>query len=401
MIYLDCNATTPPSRSARDAALLAIDELWANPSSPHLAGQRARALVDEARDSVASLLGAPDDQIVFTSSATESITTALMAFAGAGAGEVVCSGIEHPAVRAGAARLGLRASVARVTPDGLLDLDHFETLARRAREAAPASARIGVGAVLSLVCSQTGAIQPIREASSICDAHGLTLLIDATQALGKAPVDPAQLGGAMLCASFHKLHGIKGAGLLWITRGLRMPALFAGSQERDRRGGTEAVPAIAGAGAACAEARAWLDAPGSLEGAFARQQRFERLLRDGLEAGGASLRINGPASTGAPTPGARLWTTTSCTLDAMPAEVAVMALSRRDVMVGAGTACASGSIEPPAPLLAMGMPESEAQRTIRISMCRNTRDGELDLAATVIAMALAPDAPPARAQERA
>jgi len=397
VIYLDCNATTPPSPGARDAALRAIHTHWANPSSPHRAGQRARAIVDEARASVANLLRATDDQIVFTSSATESITTALAAFASAGAREVICSGIEHPAVRAGAARHGLQSKAARVTPDGLLDLDHFASLAKLAREEAQTGARIGVGAVLSLVCSQTGAIQPIREASSICDAHGVTLLIDATQALGKTPVDPAQLGGAMLCASFHKFHGIKGAGLLWISSAVRMPALLAGSQERDRRGGTEAVPAIAGAGAACDEARAWLDAPGSLDGAFARQHRFERRLLDGLATRGAAVRINGPASTGAPSPGARLWTTTSCTLDALPAEVAVMALSQREVMVGAGTACSSGSIEPPAALLAMGMPESEAERTIRISACRETREDELDLAATIIARTLAPEAPPARA----
>lgn len=328
MILLDANATEPLRPQARAAALAAMD-LSGNPSSVHAAGRAARAVLEAARRTVAARLGADLSGVVFTSGGTEADALAVAAL---GAGRrVVLGATEHDAIRAAAPD----AVLLPVDADGTARLDLLPTLL------APGPALL----CLMLANNETGTIQPVAEAAAICRAHGALLHVDAVQAAGRLPVDLVALGADSLAISGHKLGGIKGAGALLLRRGLDVAAVLpGGGQERGRRGGTPALPAIAAMAAA-------LDCPPPDLAA----------LRDAAERAALSCgaRVLGGAH--------RLGNTACLALPGIAAETQVIALDMAGIGVSAGSACSSGRVSRSHVLAAMGL-GALAGEAIRVSL---------------------------------
>ncbi|MGZ3408304.1 MAG: cysteine desulfurase family protein [Polyangia bacterium] len=329
-IYLDHNATTPLSATARVAMLAALDEPG-NPSSLHAEGRRAREIVERARDAVAQAVGGRREEIVFTSGGTEANNLALRLGARA-----VISAVEHPSVDGAA---GPDARRAPVDSEGRVDLERLEAL-------------VADGATLvsvQLANHEIGVVQDLPVAVAIARRHGARVHTDAVQAVGKLAVDVRALGVDALTLSAHKLGGPKGAGALWLRDGIELPALVRGGhQERERRPGTENVVGIAGFGAACAG----LTLPSSE-------------LRDRFEEGALALGAH-VAGAGA----SRVPTTSYVAFDGVPGELLMQALDLEGVAVSTGAACSSGSLEPSPVLRAIGFPEG-----IRVSIgAGNTAD---------------------------
>ncbi|MDX2116088.1 MAG: aminotransferase class V-fold PLP-dependent enzyme [Planctomycetota bacterium] len=370
--YLDNNATTRPDPAVVDAVLEALRDQWHNPSSVHRPGQAARHRVELARESVARLLGADPAELVFTSGATESIDLAIrgvLAAAPATRRTIITTPIEHEAVRDLAASLAAEGVTVRALPlleGGVVDADALDALLD------PSVALVSV----QWANNETGAIQPVERLARTCRERGVCFHTDATQWVGKMPTDVRAAGVDLLSFSAHKLHGPKGAGALYIRRGVRLRPSLRGTQERERRGGTENVPGIIGMGVASELAMAWL----------ARSDERDRLalLRDRLEhavlEAVPNARINGPR--GANT---RLWNTTNIAFPTLEAEALLLLLSERGVCASAGAACSSGSLDPSPVLLAMGVPPALAHGSVRFSLSRHTTEDEIDEAARQVA----------------
>ena len=378
MVYLDHNATTPPLPAVVDAMVDCLREDWANPSSTHRSGIAARRRIELARESVARLIGARPRDVLLCSGGTEAANLAIRGVIGeAREGvSIATSRLEHSAVRDTAALLekeGAQVHWLRHRADGVVDLDALEALLDERGEELD---------LLSLmwVNNETGVIQPIAEVGRLCREHGVRFHTDAVQAVGRMPVDVASLDVDMLSFAAHKFHGPKGAGGLFVGRGVRLrPSITGGSQERDRRGGTENVAAYAGMGVAAEHAREWLQGGDALMRSLAeRRDRFESSL------GGVfpNLVVNGEDAP-------RLWTTSNLGFPRLAAEAILMALSERGLSASAGAACASGSLEPSPVLLAMGVEERVAHGSVRFSFARDTSDDDLEAAAKMIEQVVA------------
>lgn len=378
MSYLDHNATTRPIPAVVEAMTDCLVEGWANPSSTHRDGLASRHRVELAREQVARLVGCRPRDLLLCSGGTESANLAIRGLLdGSGGRGLATSRLEHSAVRDTAERLADRGTpVHWLThrPDGLIDLDALEALL------------VAHGDELALVSvmwvnNETGIIQPIAEIGRLCREHGVRFHTDAVQAAGRMPIDLASLEVDLASVAAHKFHGPKGAGALFVGRGVRLdPQITGGGQERDRRGGTSNVPAIVGMGVAAEAAKDWLDsldptAPfAALE---SRRDRFESTIRETL-AGVVEVATNGGDAP-------RLWTTANLGFTRLAAEGMLIAMSERGVMASAGAACSSGSLEPSPILLAMGVPETVAHGSIRFSFARDTTDAEIDEAIPIVA----------------
>lgn len=334
-LYLDANASEPLRPEARAAAIAALD-LCGNPSSVHAAGRAARRLLEEARRHVAARFGAEPAGVVFTSGGTEANTLAIAAL---GQGRRVLVGAtEHPSVLAaapGADRLPVLA-------DGRLDLD------------ALARALAGPPALVCLMAAnnETGVLHPLAEAAALCRAAGALLHVDAVQAAGRVPLSLGAIGADSMAISGHKLGGPKGAGALLLAPGREIaPLIPGGGQERGRRGGTEALPAIAGLGAAAAAA-----APEAAERLAALRARLE----EGIARLAPEVRFPGQDAP-------RLPNTLCVVLPEVPAETQVIALDLAGVQVSAGAACSSGKVRRSHVLAAMGW-AADAGCAIRLSL---------------------------------
>ncbi len=361
-IDLDANATTRPDPRVVEAVGEACKTLWANPSSVHRAGQRARAAVELARQEIARLIGASPREIVFTSCATESIHLALHSMPQRGEDEVLTSRIEHAAIAEALNSCRRTPRFCAVTREGLLDLksaiDRLD----------------GASAVAThLVNNETGAIQPIEPLIAQARERSIPVLIDATQAVGRIPVDAKVLDADYVALSPHKFHGPKGVGVLYVRQGSRLSPLIGGAQELARRGGTEPVPAICGAGVAATLARTWLEDASRREDLGRLRDRLEIFIIGGVP----DVVVNGPRDR-------RIWTTTNLAIPGIDAEALLMMLSERGIGASAGAACSSGSVEPSPVLLAMGLSEEKVRGSIRFSLARNTTEHEIDRAAKII-----------------
>jgi cysteine desulfurase len=331
-LYLDANATEPMRPEAMAAMSKAL-ALPGNPSSVHAEGRAARRILEEAREAIAARFGARGRDLVFTSGGTEANALAIKGLA---AGRRVLVGAtEHPAVLAAA---GPEAGVIPVLADGTLDLS--------ALEAALASGGPALVAVMA-ANNETGVLHPIEAIAEACQRHGALLHLDAVQMPGRLPFT---LGAAdSMALSAHKLGGPKGVGALLVRPGLDpAPLLTGGGQESGRRGGTEALPAIAGFAAATA-----CPLP---EGLAA--------MRDAIEAG---ARARAPEVIIAGDNARRLPNTTSLILPGVAAETQVIALDLAGVAVSAGAACSSGKVRQSHVLAAMGF-GAEAACAIRVSL---------------------------------
>lgn len=350
--YLDANATSPLRPEARAALLEALDGSDGNASSVHRDGQRARAVVEEARAQVAALLGADPYDLVFTGSGTESNNLALYGASLAAPRDrrrIVSTAFEHPSVLEPLRDLALRGfETVTVAPDASGRVRAEEILA------AADPARTALVSTM-LANHEVGTLQPVAAIASALAGRGVLVHTDAAQACGRVPVDVASLGVDLLSVAAHKLGGPQGIGALWVRPGVRLvPHLRGGGQERGRRPGTENT-ALAAAFGAAAEAAAR-----DLQAETARV----RGLRDRLESGAcerhAGIEVHGRGAE-------RLPNTTSLTLPGIGAEEAVIAFDLEGIAVSAGPACSSGTVRGSTSLLAMGRTDGAAS-AIRISL---------------------------------
>jgi cysteine desulfurase len=360
-IYLDYNATTPVAPEAAEAMAQAVGTVFGNPSSVHRFGQRAKAALDEARSTVAALIGADPSAIVFTSGGTEADNLAIRGAAEAGGTrrQLIASAIEHEAVLATIKALGRKGWTATLLPVGARGIVTADSLrAAISRETALVS--------VMHANNEIGTIQPVAELADIAHETGALFHTDAVQTAGKIAIDVTRLGADLVSISAHKFGGPKGVGALWIRRGTRLRSpVTGGSQERGRRPGTENVPAIIGLGvaAALAHERLLADAP-----------RIA-LRRDRLESS-ILAAIRGSAVNGAPD--LRVPNTTNISFDGVEAESLLIALDLEGIAVSTGAACSSGTLAPSHVLVAMGLPPSRVQSSIRFSLGSATTDGEID-----------------------
>lgn len=362
-IYLDHNATTPLRPEVLVAMTRALRDLPGNPSSIHAEGAAARAAVETAREQVAGAIGAPRESILFTSGATESNNAALHGAVGAarcaGRRTIVTTETQHPSVSEPIDALEGRGwQVVRlgVDRDGLLDPEDF---------AAALSSDVALAALL-WANNETGVVQPVARLVEIARARGVPVHLDATQCIGKLPVDATALGADTIAASSHKQNGPKGVGLLYVRQGAAFePLLRGGGQERRRRGGTENVAGIVGLGVACELAR---------EEGTARAVRMA-VLRDRLWEG-IREKVAGARRNGAPA--SVLANTLSVLVPGAPADVLVAALDLEGIAVSAGAACHSGSVTASRTLLAMGLSIDEARCSLRFSVGYGTDEAQID-----------------------
>lgn len=377
MAYLDCNATTPLAAEALEAMLPFLTDGFANPSSAHGPGMRAKEAVGEARARVAALVGAKAQEVVFTASATEANHLAILGALRRAAEKsperrrVVVSAIEHPSTLLlveDLIRQGWEAALIPVGRDGVVDIGAAEELID------------GRTALVSVMVAnnETGVLQPAAACADLAKQAGALFHTDAVQAAGRVPLSLSGVGADLLTLSAHKMHGPKGAGALIVRKGVDVAPLIFGHQERKRRGGTENVPALVGFGVA-AELAAQALAAGKA-GEIAA-------LRDRLEAGIKALwpmaLVNGANA-------ARLPNTASVTFygdDGRPenGEELLMRLDRAGVCVSMGAACSTGGNEPSHVLTAMGLRAAEAEATLRFSLGRDA--GQADVARALDALA--------------
>ena len=405
MIYLDHAATTAVSKSVREAMLPYFSEDYGNPSSLYLFAQKAKKAVEDSRRSIAGLLGVNPREVYFTSGGTEADNWAILSafysamgkksslsgseaeqksslsdadIAGSDAAgqkqsqpHIICSAIEHHAILESckfAESLGARVSRIPVDREGFLDLEALEQA-------------ITEDTVLISVMAannEMGTIQDLRAIGEIAKKHGVLFHTDAVQAFGQIPLFLEEMGIDLLSASAHKLHGPKGVGLLVIRKGVRLPAfLHGGAQERGFRAGTENVPGIVGFAKAAEEAFA---------GMSEREKRkrelqklfFRRLLEEvpGIKITGVNpLEASGEK---------RLSGNVHICIEGIEAESLLLLLDQKGICASAGSACASGSVEPSHVLLALGKSHVEAYSGLRLSFEEDLKEEELEFTVEAI-----------------
>jgi cysteine desulfurase len=362
-IYFDHNATTPVDPTVAQAVVKALEEDFGNASSVHHFGQRAKAVLDDARSSVAVLIGAEPSEVVFTSGGTESDNFAIRGVAEAleptGRKHLIASSIEHEAVLntfKALARRGWKTTLLPVDATGIVRVESL------AEALTPETALVSV----MHANNEIGTIQPVAELARLARSRGVLFHTDAVQSVGKIPADVGALGVDLLSLSGHKFNGPKGAGALWIKRGTRIAATMTGGKhERNRRAGTENVPGLAGLGVAAQLAAGKRDV----------QSRQLGALRDRLEQGVLS-RVPGTAVNGAPE--SRVPNTTNISFEGIEAESLLIALDLEGIAVSTGSACSSGTLEPSHVLKAMGLPTHRTQNSIRISLGAGNTDSDVD-----------------------
>jgi cysteine desulfurase len=369
LIYLDHNATTAPAEAVVEAMTRALRDLAGNASSVHSFGQQAKSAIDLARGSVATLIGGETSEVVFTAGGTEADNLAIRGAAEAleatGRRELVVSGIEHEAVlqtSRALARRGWTVTTLPVDASGVISLDAVrETVSDRT-------------ALVSVMHAnnEVGTLQPVSAITEIAHERGALVHTDAVQSAGKVPLSARALGVDLLTISAHKYYGPKGVGALWIRRGVRLTAqMTGGRQERNRRAGTENVPALVGMGVAATLAVQALDTYNARTGA----------LRDRLESGVLrdvpQTAVNGARD-------GRVPNTSNISFDRVEAESLLIALDLEGVAVSTGSACSSGTLEPSHVLKAMGLGSARAQSSLRFSLGTANTEAEIDRVVSVL-----------------
>ncbi len=360
MVYLDYNATTPLCREARAAMEPFLDGIYGNPSSIHSEGRRARASVDDSRDTLAGILGVRPHEIIFTGGGTESCNLGVIGLARAHAPKgrhLITSAIEHHAVLHAMEYLqhfeGFSVDFLPVDAKGVV---HPEVLRERLR---PDTTVVSV----MHANNETGALQPIGELAEICRASDVLFHTDAVQTFGKMRVNPTELGVSALSIAAHKFHGPKGVGALYLGAGIALArTAYGGAHENTRRPGTENVAAIAGMAAA---ASAWHDDSERL-----------RPLREDLWQGIAAIA---PGAVRNGDPAGSLANTLNVSFPGADGEALLIGLDLEGVCVSSGSACMVGSVQPSHVLLAMGIPASTALATVRFSLGSGTSAEDIRL----------------------
>lgn len=361
MIYLDYNATAPLAPECKAAMLRSLDGEWGNPSSKHRAGEQAKYAVNAARAQVAKMLNGSPAEVVLTSGGTESNHHAILgALALQGPRrDVVTSAVEHPSTLQLLEDLertqGIRVTRLPVDSQGRIDPGELDDAVTEDT------------ALVTLLWAnnETGVLCAIDHAARTAKAKGALFHTDAVQAVGKVPVDLAQVPADLLSFSGHKIHAPPGIGGLFVRKGLKLPALLRGHQERGRRGGTENVPGAVALGVACELASQSLQA----------DTTRIAVLRDHLERGILQrfpfASVNGGAADRVPN-------TTNIRFGDLDGEFIVSRLDRLGVYVSQGAACTAGGTDPSHVLTAMGLDAKGALASLRFSLGRDTTLSHID-----------------------
>lgn len=361
VIYVDNNATTRTAPEVVEAMLPYFTEYYGNPSSMHFFGGQVEKQIQQARQNLADLLGADPEEIIFTSCATESDSTAIFAALRSYPEKkhIITTRVEHSAIKSLAHPLrafGYRVTEVGVDRDGHLNLDHL------------ADAITDQTAIISVMWAnnETGVIFPLEKIVELAHSRGVVFHTDGVQAIGKIPVDLRRIKVDMLSLSGHKLHAPKGIGALYVRKGTKFkPFIMGGHQERGRRAGTENVPYIIGLGRAAQLAM----------NNVAHEATRIRALRDKMETGllarVPNSMINGDRIN-------RLPNTSSISFEYVEGEAILLHLSSLGICASSGSACTSGSLEPSHVLRAMGVPFTAAHGSIRFSLSVYNTEAEID-----------------------
>jgi len=369
-IYLDNNATTPLLPDVFEAMRPYFGEQFGNASSIHHHGQQTRAAVEDARESVAALLGCRAAEIVFTSGGTEADNLAVAGLIAAG-DHVITSSIEHHAVLLSCRHLeeiGAEVTVLPVDGRGVIDPSDVGRALR------PNTKLISV----MMANNETGVLQPVEKIGAIAAEAGVYFHTDAVQTFGKVAIDVKRIGCQALSISGHKIHAPQGVGALYVQKGTKIhPLFYGGRHERSLRAGTENVAGIVGMGKAAQLAKQGLDRGDDKKMAAMRDRLQQGILAQVEEAG-----VNGSGVMRVPN-------TANIHFDHIDGEALVIALDLKGLAVSTGAACSSGAIEPSHVLLAMGLRRDQARASIRFSLGRQTANEDIDFALSLVAETVA------------
>ena len=362
MIYADNAATTKMCAAAVNAMLSCMAGTWGNPSSPHSVGQAAAEAMRDARDRIAACIGAQAKEIVFTSGGSESDNQAILSVARLGKRQgkthIISSAFEHHAVLHTLKRLASEGFEVELLPVGMLGTITAQQVANAIREDTAL-------VTIMYANNEIGSILPIQEIGEVCRASGVTFHTDAVQAAGHLPIHVQRQNIDMLSLSAHKFHGPKGIGALYARQGIPLASIIeGGAQERGRRAGTENVPAIMGMAAALEEACAHM----------AENAGKTVALRDRLIEGLAQIPnaiLNGD-------PRNRLPGSVSFCFEGIEGESLLLLLNDMGICASTGSACASSALEPSHVLLAIGRSHDAANGALRLSLCKDNTDADVD-----------------------
>lgn len=361
-IYADNAATTKMSQRAIQAMLPYMSEIYGNPSSLHSEGQRAAEALADARRRIAGLLGAQENEILFTSGGSEADNQAILSAARqgerAGKKHIISSGIEHHAVLHTLDRLkkeGFEITLLDTGEDGILQADQVAGAIR------PDTCLVTV----MYANNEIGTIQPIKEIGAVCREKGVLFHTDGVQAAGHIPIHVEEDHIDMLSISAHKFHGPKGIGVLYARKGIPLISLIeGGAQERGKRAGTENIPAIMGM------AEAFEEALEHLEEKNEKLTGLRERLIDGLSEIPHCI-LNGDRER-------RLPGNVSFCFEGIEGEAMLLLLDDKGICASSGSACTSGSLEPSHVLLAIGRPHEIAHGSLRLSLSEENTEEEVD-----------------------
>jgi len=362
LIYLDHAATTPVHPEALEAMMPYLTTQFGNPSTLYAFGSNARQAVEDARAKVAALIGAEPSEIYFTSGATEADNWAIVGAALAHESKgrhTITSAVEHHAVLGTCEFLkkhGYQLTVVPVDADGIVNpQDVLSAITDRT-------------VLISVMHAnnEIGVIEPIAEIGAIAREKGILFHTDATQSIGKIPVDVNELNVDMLSLSSHKIYGPKGVGALYVRKGVRiLPYMHGGGQESKKRAGTHNVPGIVGLGKAAEIAQATASAEA------ARLTALRDRLIDGILTRIPDCRLNGHRTK-------RLPNNVNVSIEGVEGESMILQLDAAGICVSSGSACTSGDLSASHVLLALGLPHELAHGSLRLTLGRENTDAEVD-----------------------
>lgn len=370
-IYFDHAATTPLCEQAFAKMKPYFTEVFGNANSQHCFGREAVKAVDEARDTIASIINAKPNEVYFTSGGTESDNWALRgvarAYAKTKGKHVIISPIEHAAMLSTAKALekeGFEIEFMKVDAEGFVDLEYLKSIVRQDTSLV----------ACMMANNEVGTIEPIKEIAEIAHGVGALCFTDAVQAAGVLHIDVKELGVDLMSMSSHKIYGPKGVGALYIRNGIKTESIITGGhQERMKRGGTTNVPGVVGFAEAFKVAAKEMD--DNFKYVSSLRDRFiQRVLKEV-----PFVKLNGPANGNG-----RLPANADFSFRYIEGESILFSLDLAGIAVSSGSACSSGSLEPSHVLLALGLPEGLAHGSIRFSFGKHNTVEEVDYAVDTI-----------------
>ena len=361
-IYADNAATTKMSQTAIDAMLPCMEEIFGNPSTLYRTGQRAKEVIEQAREDIAAVINASPKEITFTSGGSEADNQAIRSAAEIGRKNgkmhIISTAFEHHAVLHTLKRLeeeGFDVTLLDVHESGIVKPEEVDSAIRDDT----------CLVTIMTANNEIGTIQPIREIGAVCRKRGVIFHTDAVQAVGHIPIDVEKDNIDMLSASGHKFHGPKGSGFLYVKKGIKLTNLIeGGAQERGKRAGTENVPAIAGMAAALKEEAAAME-----DNRKKLTAMRDRLIKGLLEIPHSAL--NGDQVS-------RLPGNANFCFEGVEGESILLLLDEKGIQASSGSACTSGSLDPSHVLLAIGRVHDVAHGSLRLTLGEDITEEQVD-----------------------